>query len=252
MTYLRASNITVDIPVVDVRRSFRGEFLARYTGGLISCDQKKGRVIVRALSGVTVDLKDGDRLGLIGHNGSGKSTLLRVLAGIYQPTLGMVTCNGLVTPMLNPNVGMDYDETGYENIVNMAKFLGAGLHDMRRKIAEIEELSELGSFLHLPVRTYSSGMQVRLAFAIITSIRPEILIMDEGIGAADAHFTAKADLHLRNLCEQTRIMVLATHSEGMMRCLCNKALLLDHGRAVAIGSVDEVLARYNAQLAPVG
>lgn len=249
MTYLIAENVSLDIPIVDASKGFRGEFLARYAGGRVERRGGSRRVVVHALRDIDLDLRDGDRLGLIGHNGSGKTTLLRTLAGIYQPSEGRVMADTHVTPLLNPNVGLEMDETGYDNIINLARFHGMNLERMRSRFDRIAEFSELGEYLRLPVRTYSAGMQVRLSFSILMSLEPRILLIDEGIGAADAHFSTKAAHAMREFCRSANILVLATHSGGMIRELCNRAIMMDHGRVVDAGSAIDVMDRYDASVA---
>lgn len=250
MALIQLHNVTFDIPVIDASRSFRSAIISRYTGGRITRGDRKRRVQVRALENVSLVLRDGDRLGLIGHNGCGKSTLLKVMAGIYTPSMGVAWAEGLVTPLFNPNLGIDYEDTGYQNMLNMAMFIGMSREDLARKMPEIVEVCELGDFLDLPMRTYSAGMQVRLAFAVLTSLEPEILLLDEGIGAADARFSERADARMAALCDRLQILVLATHAEALIRRLCNKALLLEHGRVAAFGNVEEVLDVYAGRHAP--
>src|SRR5262245_16360116 len=145
-------------------------------------------VVVRALDGIDLELKDGDRLGLIGHNGSGKTTLLRVLAGVYSPTRGSALIEGSISSYTDLTLGMDPEATGWENIVFRCAFLGLSFREAKRLSPTIAEFSELGKYLDLPTRTYSSGMFLRLAFAISTAIEPDIMIMDEMIAAGDAGF----------------------------------------------------------------
>jgi homopolymeric O-antigen transport system ATP-binding protein len=218
--------------------------LSRATGGLIRRDGTKNRVAVRALENVSLKLADGERLGILGHNGAGKSTLLRVLAGVYAPSAGRVAIDGRLSPLFNASPGLDSDDTGYENIITCGGLLGMSRADIAQKAPEIAEFSELGEYLNLPVRTYSTGMLMRLCFAIATAIDPEILLLDEGLGAGDARFAERAQRRLHELFERASILVIASHSEELIRSTCNRALLLETGSVVATGGVDEVIDAY--------
>lgn len=203
------------------------------------------RLNVRALDHVSVALRDGDRVALVGRNGAGKTTLLRVLAGVYEPTTGRINREGRVSPLFDVALGMNPEATGYENIRIRGLFLGMDRAEIESRIREIADFSELGAELERPMRTYSSGMTLRLAFAISTSVMPEILLMDEWIGVGDANFLAKAQERLEGLVRGSSIMVLASHADDIVRRLCNKAMLLEGGRLLAFGAVDEVLERYH-------
>jgi ABC-type polysaccharide/polyol phosphate transport system ATPase subunit len=203
-------------------------------------------VVVRALDQVSLKLGHGDRLGILGHNGAGKSTLLRVLAGVYEPAAGRVAIEGRVSPLFNSSPGLDLDDTGHENIITCGLLLGMSHAGIVAKAPEIAEFSELGEYLDLPVRMYSTGMLTRLCFAIATAIDPEILLLDEGLGAGDARFAERAQRRLDGLIERSSIMALASHSEGLIRSLCNRALLLESGRVAALGEVDEVIEAYRS------
>jgi ABC-type polysaccharide/polyol phosphate transport system ATPase subunit len=169
-------NVRVDFPVYATQRSLRTVIFQRAAGGLIRRQGKnENRVVVTALSGVSMTLQDGDRLGLIGHNGSGKSTLLKVLAGVYEPIEGRLMVEGSVTPLFDLMPGLDLEDDGYENIITAGLLLGLSREEIERRIPQIEEFSGLGEYLSLPVRTYSVGMQMRLGFSLVTSVDPEIL-----------------------------------------------------------------------------
>jgi ABC-type polysaccharide/polyol phosphate transport system ATPase subunit len=200
-----------------------------------------------ALRDINLTLNKGDRLGLVGRNGAGKSTLLRVLSGVYEPPIGKVRIDGAVSALTDMMMGMDIEATGYENIILRSVFLGISVEQAKRSVPEIEEFSELGDFMHLPMRTYSSGMMLRLAFAVTTAVTPEILIMDEVIGAGDSAFLEKAQARLNRVIGDSHILVIATHSDFMMRQFCNKAALLESGRLVMLGTVDEVLDAYHGR-----
>ncbi len=252
MTSITAENVTIDFPIYGgSHRSLRQTLFAR-TGGLIRHEGKgrQQRTIVRALDDLSFTLQNGDRLGLIGHNGAGKSTLLKVLAGVYKPNSGSMHIEGRVSPLFNSAPGLDPDDNGYENITTCGLFLGMTPDEINRKLPDIVAFCELGEYLDLPVRTYSNGMVARLGFAIATSIDPDILLLDEGLGAGDAAFAERAEARMKALIQRTRILVLASHSDALIKMMCNRAILLEKGRLVAIGPVDEILDRYHKRLTP--
>jgi ABC-type polysaccharide/polyol phosphate transport system ATPase subunit len=239
-------NVFVEFPIYGTGRSLRTALFARATGGLIQHDAAgHGRVVVKALNGVSFALRDGDRLGLVGGNGAGKSTLLKVLAGVYQPLSGRVLASGKITSFFDILPGLDPEDTGYENIITGGLLLGMTRDAIEGKIADIEEFSELGEYLSLPVRTYSAGMMARLGFALATAVDPGILLVDEGIGAGDARFAERASRRMQELIDRSSILVLASHSDALVRAWCNKAALLQAGRILLIDEVDRVLGVYN-------
>jgi ABC-2 type transport system ATP-binding protein/lipopolysaccharide transport system ATP-binding protein len=245
MASITLDRISVDFPIFNARkRSLKSEIFRRTVGGRIEATDDR-HVSVMALRDISMRIEDGDRIGLVGRNGAGKSTLLRVLSGVYEPQYGSVSIKGTVSALTDITMGMDPEATGYENILLRSVFLGVSVKQAHASVADIEEFTGLGNFLKLPMRTYSSGMMVRLAFAISTAVTPEILIMDELIGAGDAAFMAKAEQRLNRLIGSTRILVIASHADVMLHRLCNKAALMDEGRLKMIGTVDEVLAAYN-------
>jgi ABC-type polysaccharide/polyol phosphate transport system ATPase subunit len=246
MASLILENVIVDFPIYGSHKSFRS-VLRSATGGLI---RREGphheRVTVRALDNVSLRLKHGDRLGIIGHNGAGKSTLLRVCAGVYDPTQGRVFIDGQVSPLFSIAPGLDLDDTGYENILTCGLFLDMTREEIMQKMADIEQFSELGEYLSLPVRTYSTGMLTRLGFAIATAIDPEILILDEGLGAGDARFAERAKRRVDDLVDRSSILILASHSEALIQAMCNKAVLMRAGHIIQEGSIDEIVKLYHA------
>jgi ABC-type polysaccharide/polyol phosphate transport system ATPase subunit len=233
-------NVRVDFPIYATQRNLRAAIFNRAIGGLIQRQGNHNRVVVRALSGVSMTIEDGDRVGLIGHNGSGKSTLLKVIAGIYEPIEGRALVEGAVTPLFDMMPGLDPEDSGYENILTAGLLLGLSREQIESRIPRIEELSELGEYLSLPVRTYSAGMRMRLGFSLVTSVEPSILLMDEGIGAGDARFAERAQQRLNEFIGRSRILVLASHSDKLIRAMCNKAVLMHAGRILAIGPVDDI------------
>ena len=243
MPSVELNNVSVSFSIYTAgSRSLRNAMIAATTGGRIGSDSK--HIVVQALDQVSLRLEDGDRVALIGHNGAGKTTLLRVLAGIYEPLVGTVKVEGRVTPMFDLSLGIDPESTGYENIVLRGLYLGLSKAEILLRRDSVAEFTELGPFLNLPVRTYSAGMQARLAFSMATCIEPEILLLDEGIGAGDASFLEKANERLHHFVDKAGILVLASHSEQLVSRLCNKAILMEHGRMVWSGGVDEGLSVY--------
>jgi ABC-type polysaccharide/polyol phosphate transport system ATPase subunit len=245
MASIELSGVTVIFPIFDGgSRSLKRRLVSATTGGRIASDGGNN-LSIHALDGITMSVAHGDRIGLIGHNGAGKTTLLRVMAGIYEPVAGTATVAGKVAPLFDINLGMDPDLSGYENIQLRGMFLGLGRAQVQARMEEIAAFTELGSYLDMPLRTYSAGMRARLAFAVSTSIEPEILLLDEGIGAGDAAFLEKASARIDEFVRSAGIFVLASHSESFVRETCNKAVLLDHGRIAFAGPVEEAIARYH-------
>ncbi len=204
--------------------------------------------MLRALNELSFRIETGDRLGLVGHNGAGKSTLLRVLAGIYAPSSGVVETHGKIVPLLDISLGMDENSTGRQNIRLRGLLLGMSDAEIAEKEEEIAQFSDLDSFLDLPIRTYSSGMRVRLGFAISTAVDADILLLDEVMGVGDASFKEKANRRLAELHERSEIVVLALHDNAVIRKTCEKALWLDRGHVRMFGATDGVLAAYEASV----
>lgn len=244
MAQVTLKNVTVEFPIYNARgRSFKGELFRQTVGGKIRSEEGN-RVSIVALRDINLVLRDGDRLGLIGANGAGKSTLLRVIARIYEPPMGRARIEGTVASLTDIMMGMDLEATGYDNVVLRGVFLGMTVKEAQQKIPDIEGFTELGEYLKLPLRTYSSGMMLRLAFAVTTSVRPDILVMDEMIGAGDASFVARARARLEAMISSSRILVLASHDMGIISQFCNKAALMRSGQIVRFGSIDGVIDQY--------
>jgi ABC-type polysaccharide/polyol phosphate transport system ATPase subunit len=208
------------------------------TGGKIAAEAGQ-TVAVTALDDVSFELKSGDSIGLIGHNGAGKSTLLRTMAGIYTPDSGRVIREGRTATVLEIGSGMDPELSGYENILRMGMLMGIPLKEMRTKIPDIEEFTELGDFLNLPVRTYSSGMTMRLMFAVATSGQPEILLVDEMFGTGDAGFQKRAKARMRDLIAKAEIFVFASHDHKLLGELCDRVFELSHGKMALASGLNE-------------
>lgn len=244
MAFIELNGATLDLPIYDVQgRSLKKKLLRMGRRSAIAEDND-GVVVVRALDNVSIRFNSGDRVGLIGHNGAGKSTLLRTMAGIYEPTSGTVTRSGRAVPLLDISHGMDENSTGYQNIRLRALLLGMTDSEIKEKQQEIADFSELGDYLDLPIRTYSSGMRVRLAFAVSTAVDAEILLLDEVMGVGDASFKVKATERLEDLHSRAEVVVLAMHSNSEIRRVCNKALWMEKGKVRAFGPVEEVVSAY--------
>ena len=211
-------------------------------GGTIWRSGRKSHV--EALRQIDLELRDGDRLALLGHNGAGKTTLLRIMSGILQPSVGVCRINGSVSAMLSSTIGMDARETGRNNVATVCVLLGIPRRRIPEVIESVIDFSELGDFIDLPVRTYSAGMRSRLGFAIVTSMQPEILVIDEVLSAGDMNFALKARDRVLSLISRTRTLVVASHSADLMRLFCNRALWLDHGRVHMDGPFEEVWQAY--------
>lgn len=240
-------SVDVEFPIYGAQRSLRMEVLKRAAGGFVQRDDRhQHRVLVKALSGVSFDLRDGDRVGLVGHNGAGKSTLLKLMGGVYEPVRGRVLIDGKITALFDPMPGLHSDDTGYESIVTSGLLLGLTRAEIEQKIPEIERFSELGEYLSLPVRTYSAGMVTRLGFALATAVDPGILLMDESIATGDARFTERARARMHEFVQRSHIVVLASHSNETIKSICNKAALMQNGQLLKLGPVDDVLDEYDA------
>ena len=238
-------NASVDFPIFDAKSRSLKKLALGKVGGKIGSE---GRVpIIEALHDISVSLRQGDRVALVGHNGAGKSTLLRLMAGIYEPTRGKARVLGKVAPVFDLAVGMDPEISGLDNILIRGLFLGMTRKQMEARVDDIAAFTELGDYLSMPLRTYSTGMRVRLALGVVTSIDPEILLLDEGIGAVDAEFLAKARIRLNELVERSGILVFASHSDEFLADLCDTAIWMDKGQVREHGPLREVLHHYKGR-----
>ena len=243
MPSISLDNVSVTFPVYSSgARSLKSAVISATTGGRIG--NQSNHLIVQALDRVSLTFAHGDRVALIGHNGAGKTTLLRVMAGIFEPPIGTVRVEGKVTPMFDTSLGIDPDSTGNENIILRGLYLGLSKAEILERMEDIASFTELGPFLELPVRTYSLGMQARLAFTMATCLEPEILLLDEGIGAGDEAFLDKANARLEDFIAKTGILILASHHLALVRKFCNKAVLMEHGRVQRVGDIEQVLEAY--------
>ena len=201
------------------------------------------------LSDIDLDLTPGTRLGLLGSNGAGKSSLLRLMAGIFEPTRGSVERSGKIVTLFDLHFGMDEEASGYKNLEIGGALLGISRKEIRAMIPEIEEFSDLGEALERPIKSYSAGMRVRLAFSLITSLQADCLLIDEIIGVGDASFLKKARQRLERQMEKSNIVVLASHANSVLSEFCTTGIVLDHGKITFHGEINEAIAHYNRSVA---
>ena len=243
MAQIVATDLQVDFPIYHGNsRSLKRVVFAAASGRLQQ--DARQRIVVQALRDVSFTLRSGDRLGLIGANGAGKTTLLRTLAGSYEPVLGQVEVEGRIGALLDPNLGMNPELTGRENIALRGLYNGMAEPAIARLEEDVQEFAELGEFLDLPLRFYSAGMIVRLGFALATAIRPEVLLMDEWFLAGDAAFMDKATARLEAMVRQAEILVLSSHSAPIILDWSTRVIRMDQGRIVDDGPPQEVMDRY--------
>ncbi len=243
MVSIVARGLSIDFPLYHGEsRSLKKVMLSAATSRLAR-DQKQ-RVVVKAVRDVSFALKAGDRLGLVGENGAGKTTLLRALAGIYEPVGGTLSVHGQLTALLDLNQGMNTDLTGRENIRLFALYKKLSRPETARLEEDVVQFCELEQFINLPVRTFSSGMMLRLGFALATAIRPEILVMDEWLLAGDAAFVEKARHRIESVARRADILIVSSHSAGVIKKWTNRAIWLNRGCMVADGPTEEVLRAY--------
>lgn len=246
MALVEIENLAVDFPIYHgSSRSLKKTVFAAATGRL--SEDARHRMVVQALRDITFTLRPGDRLGLVGHNGAGKTTLLRALAGIYEPVSGHVRVQGSMGVLIDPNQGMNVDCTGRENVFLRGRYTGMSRVETNRLLEDVREFADLGEFMDLPVRFYSSGMMVRLGFALATAIRPQVLLMDEWFLAGDAEFMKKATVRLESMVRDAEILVLSSHSTPVVLQWCTRAMWLDQGRVKEDGAPAAVLSAYLGQ-----
>ena len=243
MVNIELKNVIVDFPIYNANtRSLKNAILQSTVGGKV--DILDQNINIRALDGISFTLRDGDRLGLVGHNGAGKSTLLRVLGKVYVPCSGTVQIRGSIGSLIDISLGIDQEATGRENIFIRGSLLGVQRQEIEEQIENIIELCELGSFIDLPIRTYSTGMQMRLAFAVSTMIRPDILIMDEWLSVGDESFKDKAENRMTDLVNNAQLLIIASHSKDLLYKICNRIIWLEHGKIKMDGKPYDVLPEY--------
>ena len=229
MAHIIFEHVNIDFPIYNAKnRSLKNTVMQAATGGRVSFGAEG--TVIRSLEDVSFEIHEGERVGLIGHNGAGKSTLLRALSNVYVPTAGRAEIVGEIGSLVDISLGIDGEATGRENIFIRGALLGLTRKEIEERFDEIVEFSELGEFVNMPVRTYSSGMHLRLAFAVATIIRPEILLMDEWLSVGDASFNDKAEKRLNDMVQSSRILVIASHSRELIEKTCNRVMWFEHGR----------------------
>jgi len=247
--HLTADDLALDFPLAQAGHSRAASAGAQPLGGRLHAEGR--RTFVRALDGVSFDLRTGDRLALVGHNGSGKSTLLRVLAGIYQPDRGSVSSSSHVSGIFNMSLGFRQEASGYRNLLLKGLMAGRTRAEIEAALPEIAEFTGLGPYLDMPIHTYSQGMAMRLAFASTTAFTNDILVMDEWIGAGDAGFQEKIIARMTDFLHADTIVVIASHSASLLRRLANKAIWLEQGQVRAAGGI-EVIDEYESTIGTAG
>ena len=244
MAHISLRQASVVLPIFNSSsRSLTDSLVSAATGGVLTA-QRGGHISIEALKNLDLEISAGDRLGIMGHNGSGKSTLLRLLSGIYEPSSGKIERSGSISSLVDISLGINAESTGRENIFLRGKLMGLSKKEIDEKIDEIIEFSELGDYINLPVRIYSSGMLLRLAFSVSTSITADILIMDEWLSVGDGAFAERASNRLRELVDSSEILVIASHTRSLIEETCNKVVWLEHGVIKKVGPVDEIVPQY--------
>lgn len=224
-------------------RSIRNDILRTATGGRFNVDNT-GHRSVKALDSISLTINKGERVCLLGRNGAGKSTLLRLLSGIYEPTAGTVQINGHPTTLMDLSLGINPEATGFQNVFLRAGLMGLSRKETKAHLDEILDFSELGDYMYMPVRTYSSGMQLRLAFAVSMIARPDILILDEWLSVGDESFQVKAEKKLKQLVSEASVLVIATHSPELVEKVGTRAIVMDRGSVAADGDATEIARQY--------
>ena len=244
MAEIQFKEVSIAFPIFNAEsRSLKNKVLSLSTGGKLGLNAK-GVAEIRALDHINFNFKNGERIGLIGHNGSGKSTLLRALSGVYTPQHGSIKIQGETTSLIDISLGINAEFTGRENILIRGSLLGLTRKQIEERTDEIIAFTELGEFIDMPLRTYSSGMQLRLAFAISTTITPEILLMDEWLAVGDENFKHKAEERMQKLADKSSILVIASHSKEQILKVCNRVLWLEHGNIKMDGDPKIVCSSY--------
>lgn len=243
MAQINLVNCSVSFTVYSASsRSLTSHLLSGVAGGKFISGKKHPTVL--ALDTLNLNICDGERVAILGNNGAGKSTFLRLIAGIYAPTSGSIAIEGRATSLLDINLGLNSEASGIENVFVRGAILGLSRKEIKNKLPQIVSFSELGEFIHLPLRTYSAGMQMRLAFAIATIANPEILVMDEWLSVGDEKFVAKAEARLRQMVNASSILVIASHSRELVENVCTRAIWLEHGQVKMDGPAREVAQAY--------
>jgi len=245
MISVKCSNVDLIFPIYSNKdRSLKNNIINSLSPGGFLKKNKRGHILVHALKNINFDLYEGDKLGIVGPNGSGKTSLLRALNGIYPPTNGSISVSGRVGSLIDISTGIDEELSGIENLNFRGLLMGLSRGEIESKIDEIINFSGLGDFINLPVKTYSSGMKLRLSFAISTSINPEILILDEWLSVGDKDFSMASEERLLELLKNTNILIMASHSIDLIKRICNKVLVLNKGHIDFFGPIESARENY--------
>lgn len=241
---IELKNVEVVFPVYNASSlSLKNRVLSAVTGGKID-RAYDGAIIVKGLQNINIKISPGERIGLVGHNGAGKTTLLRILSGIYQPTSGDAYIQGDCVSLINIGLGIDPEATGRENILLRGVMMGMTPSEILKISNEIVDFTGLGEFIDLPFRTYSTGMQLRLAFAVSTAVKPQILVMDEWLSTGDEEFKERADRRMAEVVSSAEILILASHSKELLLANCTRLIWLEHGRIRMDGNPTQVAMQY--------
>lgn len=244
MGKIKLSSVTVNIPIFNSQgRSLKKTVIGMATGGKIGLTES-GKTIVKTLDNINLEINEHERVGLIGHNGAGKSSLLRVIGKVYEPSSGSALVEGSLGSLIDISLGIDPEATGIENIYLRAALLGIPKKRINAELSELIEFTQLGEFVNMPVRTYSTGMHMRLAFAVSTMIRPDILLMDEWLSVGDQDFQSRAEQRLTRLIESSNILVIASHSRSLIERCCTRVIWLEHGTIKMDGKPSEICSLY--------
>ena len=238
MASIKFSNVDLEFPVYDISSlSLRKQIITLATGGLVS--SQNGATKVSALKQVNFEAKDGDSIGIIGHNGAGKTTLLRAMAGIYPPTSGEIEVVGRIGSVFELGAGLDYEVDGKQNIINLLLLNGRSHEYAKESLRSIVEFTELGDFIDLPIRTYSSGMLLRLMFAVATIEMPEVFLLDEMFSTGDANFQKKSTQRIEEMMGESSVFVFASHDMALLKKYCNRYFKMNHGELIEVESCCE-------------
>lgn len=246
MSYIKLENVTLDYILKTGSSSLR-KYGVQFARKLLrqKLDVTSFNSTYRALNNINLEINQGDKIGIFGRNGAGKSTLLRVLSEIYKPNIGKVTTQGNMSCLFSIGLGLNLEATGFENVITLGMLRGLKKSQAVSMANDVAEFAELGGFFHRPVRMYSSGMSMKLAFGVATAGNPDILLIDEIIGVGDGRFMQKARIRLENLMQNSNILVLTSHDNNLVRKFCSKAIVLDKGNIIYFGDVDTAISCYD-------
>lgn len=245
---IQVRNLTIDLPIQDLNANSLRRKLFNYTVGGRFLKNKKDEVIIRALEDVSFEVENGERVGIVGHNGAGKTTLLRAVAGVFEPNKGSVIIDGKITALFGAGIGLDIEATGLENITLMGAYLGVEIKPTDPVVEEIINFCELNNYIELPVKTYSTGMLGRLAFAVATSLKPDVLVLDEWLGAGDQFFLKKAQIRVNKFVDEAKVVLIASHSDALIESMASRVVWLERGKVRFFGETAKWKEMYQEEL----